>query len=94
MITEKETIERAKDYSVEMNAENPSIERAFYHGAKWANEQNSIEIAELVEVVKSLKAGYEVLMQDVKTINKHFKPFPQEKAALSRADELIKKYGK
>lgn len=89
MLTEKEIEAYAKNF---YKYDSSHEETAFITGAIWATGKAVTEIAEMLEVVKSLKAGYEDLIRAVKMDNNHFDIVPTEKAALSRADELIKKH--
>ena len=95
MITKDDILQKSVSFAREVGTANIELANYFFqHGAIWATGRAVTEIAELVEVVGSLKAGYEDLIRSVKMDNNHFDITTEEKTALSRADELIKKYGK
>lgn len=56
MLTEKQIFHRAKQYADE-NTQTMYTRDDFQAGATWANEQNAQEIAELVAVLKDVRAA-------------------------------------
>lgn len=89
MITDKEILAFATSFR--STHEVPFCTGVQY-GAIWATGRAVTEIGELAEVLNTLKASYEDLIRAVKMDNNHFDITTEEKAALSRADELIKKH--
>jgi len=63
------------------------------NAAEWSAKQTK-EIADLADCLKCLKDSLETMHKDAKAINKSFKLLPAERAAIDKANELLKKYEK